>query len=220
VGGRLTVKIACSLIAITMLRPAGVALSQTSDPLDDLFVRGRAAQATTKSLSAAFTETSVSSLLRDPLVSTGTLVATLPIRVVMSYSSPTVRTVALDDTRLVVARSPGQAREEINIADTQRRVQKYFGEASSTQLRDLFTITLSSDLKVDAYKLEMVPRRRQIAEGIDRLRIWVDRTKLLMTKMMLDFPGGDSKTLELHDIRTNVAIDESAFALLARKRLP
>ena len=60
----------------------------------------------------------------------------------------------------------------------------------------------------------MVPRRKQIAEGIDRLRIWIDRDRLLMIKMTMDYPGGDSKTLELHDIRTNVAIDESAFAIL------
>ena len=216
----MTFRTAGTLTAIAMLSLPSAAPHQNSDPLDDLFARGRAAQAATKSISASFTETSVSSLLRDPLVSTGTLVATLPIRVVMSYSSPTVKTVALDDTRLVVARGAGQAREEINIAETQRRVQKYFGEASPKQLRELFTITLSSDPKADAHRLEMVPRRRQIGEGIDRLRIWIDRTRLVMTRMVLDYPGGDSKTLDLHDIRTNVAIDESVFGLLARKRVP
>jgi outer membrane lipoprotein-sorting protein len=203
-----------------MLGLPGAAPHQNSDPLDDLFARGRVAQAAMKSVRASFTETSVSSLLRDPLVSTGTVVATLPIRVVMSYSSPTVKTVALDETRLIVDRGQGQSREEINITDTQRRVQKYFGEASAKQLRELFTINLSSDLKTDAHLLEMVPRRKQMAEGIDRLRIWIDRTRLVMTRMVLDYPDGDSKTLELHDIRTNVAIDESAFGLLARKRVP
>jgi hypothetical protein len=38
-----------------------------------------------------------------------------------------------------------------------------------------------------------------------------------MTRMTMEFPGGDSKTLELRDIRTNVAIDEAAFALLRRE---
>ena len=74
-------------------------------------------------------------------------------------------------------------------------------------------------IKADAHVLEMVPRRKQMAEGIDRLRIWIDRSRLVMTRMVLDYPGGDSKTLELHDIRTNVAIDESVFGLLARKRM-
>ena len=64
----------------------------------------------------------------------------------------------------------------------------------------------------------MVPRRKPIAEGIDRLRIWVDRSRLQMIKMTLDYPGGDSKTLELHDVRTNVPLDDSAFAILARQR--
>jgi outer membrane lipoprotein-sorting protein len=213
-----TRKTACTLIAGAMLGFPGIAARQSSDPLDDLFVRGRAVQATRKTITASFTETTVSSLLRDPLVATGTLQAALPIRVVMTYASPTVKIVALDDTRLVIARRGGQEREEIDIASTQRRVQKYFTEASSKQLRELFTITLSNDPNDDLHKLEMVPRRRQIAEGIDRLRIWIDRTRLLMVRMTLDFPGGDSKTLELRDIRTNVAIDETAFALLGRKR--
>ena len=42
----------------------------------------------------------------------------------------------------------------------------------------------------------------------------------MMVKMALDYPGGDSKTLELRDIRTNVTIDDSAFVLLARDRRP
>ena len=98
-------------------------------------------------------------------------------------------------------------------------MQKYFTDASPKQLRELFTITLVVRSQGhDAHRLEMVPRRKQIAEGLDRLRIWIDRSRLLMIKMALDYPGGDSKTLELHDIRTNVAIDESAFAIARRQR--
>ena len=201
-----------ALVALTAARPA-----QNADPLDELFARGRAAQAATKTITAAFTETSVSSLLKDPQVATGTLVAAMPVRVVMRYTSPVAKTVALDDKRLVVA-WPSEQREEIDIAATQRRVQKYFVDASPRQLREQFDVTLVPDMKDAAYRLDLAPRRRQIAEGLARLRIWVDRTRLVMIKMTLDFPGGDSKTLELRDVRTNVAIDESTFAVLARKR--
>lgn len=201
-----------------MLGVASAPAQQPADLLDDLFARGRAAQAATKTISASFIETSVSSLLRNPLVATGSLIAAMPIRVVMSYETPTVKTVALDDKHLVIAWPSGRNPEELDIADTQRRVQKYFTDASVKQLRDLFTITLSSDPKDGAYKLDMVPRRKPISEGIDRLRLWIDRDRLLLTKMILDFPGGDSKTLELRDIKTNVPVDEAAFGLLTRPR--
>jgi outer membrane lipoprotein-sorting protein len=215
-----TIKIACTTIAaamlgITSLQP--IVAQQPTDPLDDLFARGRAAQAATKTITATFIETSVSSLLREPLVATGTLVAAMPIRVVMHYTTPTIKTVALDDKHMVIAWPSGN-REDLDIAETQRRVQRYFTDASPKQLRDLFTITLSSDLKDTAYTLEMVPRRKQIADGVNRLRIWTDRDRLLMSRMTLDFPGGNSKTLELHDLRTNVPIDEGMFAILARKK--
>jgi outer membrane lipoprotein-sorting protein len=212
-----TTKIASALVGAALVGCTVTTLSQTADPLDDLFARGRAAQAATKTITAAFTETSVSSLLRDPQIATGTLVAAMPIRVVMNYTSPGPKTLALDDQRLVIA-WPGGRREEIDIAATQRRVRKYFVDASTRQLRDQFTITLATDMNDAAYRLDLAPRRRQIAEGLSRLRIWIDRGRLVMIRMILDFPGGDSKTLELRDVRTNVAIDESAFAVLARRR--
>ena len=68
----------------------------------------------------------------------------------------------------------------------------------------------------DAYRLNLVPKRKQISEGVTRIQIWIDRGSLLMTKMALSFAGGDAKTLELRDVRINPAIDESAFALLTR----
>ncbi len=192
---------------------------QVVDPLDDLFARGRSAQAAIKTLSASFTETTASTLLRDPLIATGTLVAALPIRVVMNYGSPSAKTVALDEARLVVVWPSRGQREEINIAATQRRVRKYFTDATPKQLRETFTVTLSSDAAFhQAYVLDLIPKRKEIAEGLRHLRLWIDRTRFVMLKLTMDYPGGDSKTLELHDIRTNVAIDESTFALLARRK--
>src|SRR5262245_41301064 len=95
-------KRACFSMAGALLALIAVNAQPAPDPLDALFARGRATQLGMKTLSASFVETTVSSLLRDPLVSTGTLVAEAPMRVVMTYATPTVKTVALDDRRLIV----------------------------------------------------------------------------------------------------------------------
>ena len=211
-------KRACSLIAGVLLCIPASGATQTTDPLDDLFTRGRAAQADIRTLSASFTETTVSTLLRDPLVATGTLQVIVPLRVVMTYTTPTEKTVALDETRLVVWWPSTRKREELNIAATQRRVRRYFTDAPPTELREMFTIALSTDSAFhNSYRLELTPKRKQIAEGLERLRIWVDPVRLLMLKMAMDYPGGDSKTLELRDVRTNLTFDDGAFALLERK---
>jgi hypothetical protein len=55
-----------AILPLVLLGALG-ATGQTRDPLDDLFARGRAMQATLHSVSASFTETTVSSLLRDPI---------------------------------------------------------------------------------------------------------------------------------------------------------
>jgi outer membrane lipoprotein-sorting protein len=217
-----TVPIAPTLAAIALMA-ATVFAAQVDrvpqpDPIDDLFARGRAAQAAIKTLTASFTEVTVSTLLRDPVIEKGTLVAALPIRVVMTYTSPATKTIALDGKRLLVVWPARDVREEIDIAGIQRRVQRYFVEASLNELRQSFTIALSSDAALEnAYLLDMTPKRKQIAEGLARLRIWIDRERLVMIRMALEYPSGDTKTLALQDVRTNVPVDERAFALLARR---
>ena len=133
-----------AILPLVLLGALG-ATSQTRDPLDDLFARGRAMQATLHSVSASFTETTVSSLLRDPLVARGTVIAALPLRMLMTYSSPEVRYILLDQTRIVTVVPARHEREELNIADMQKRIQKYFVDASPKELRQSFDIALTAD---------------------------------------------------------------------------
>jgi len=201
--------LACLAFALTL------PLAQTravSDPLDDLLARGRTAQASVTSLSASFTETTVSSLLRDPIVAKGTLVAAKPVRVILRYADG--KTMLVDATRLVVDWPAHHQHEELNIVETQKRVQQYFVDASSQELRKSFDIVLSTDRDLhDAHRLDMTPKRKQIKEGMQRLRLWIQPATLTLIKMRIDYPGGDSRTLELQDIRLNVPIDDRTFVI-------
>jgi outer membrane lipoprotein-sorting protein len=204
-----------SLAAVAVLVLAIVPLgAQAPDPVAQLFERGRAVQASMRSLSGSFVETTVSSMLRDPVVARGTVIAAVnPLRVVMRYGSPEPRTVWIDERTLAVARAGKPGVEEIGIADVQRRVQKYFTSASLSELRISFDLTLVPDSRLpSADRLEMTPKRRQIKEGLQGLRIWIDRASVLMVKMEMAFPGGDSKTIEFSDLQPNVAITEATFA--------
>ena len=52
-----------------------------------------------------------------------------------------------------------------------------------------------------ADSLIMRPTRKQLQAGLARLQLWVDRTRLVLVKMKLDFPNGDTKTLEFDAIQ-------------------
>jgi outer membrane lipoprotein-sorting protein len=190
------------------------AAPQPADPLDALFARGKAMQATLHSISASFTETTVSSLLRDPLVARGTVVAAVPLRMLMTYTTPEVRYVLMDQTRIVTVVPSRRERDELNIADMQRRIQRYFVEASPKELRQSFDISLAPDPALPGADLmDMRPRRKQIKEGLARLRLWIDRASLVMSKLRMDYADGDSRTIELSDIKINPPVDDRTFAI-------
>jgi len=154
----------CSLLVCAAV--VSVPASQSAVSLDDLFQRVRPIQASLKTLTASFTETSVSTLLREPVVATGTLVAAIPLRVVMQYERPAPKTVALDQRWMVVA-WPGRPEiEKVNVATIQSRVQKYFVDVSPKQLQESFVVTL--ERSEDAYRLDLIPKRKQISEGVTR----------------------------------------------------
>ena len=201
-------------LLLLLCMAALAAAPQPADPLDALFARGKVMQATLHSISASFTETTVSSLLRDPLVARGTVVAAVPLRMLMTYTTPEVRYVLMDQTRIVTVVPSRRERDELNIADMQRRIQRYFVEASPKELRQSFDISLAPDPALPGADLmDMRPRRKQIKEGLARLRLWIDRTSLVMSKLRMDYADGDSRTIELSDIKINPPVDDRTFAI-------
>ncbi len=203
--------VATTLLATALL---SVTTPAQTDPVADLFARGRQLQASMRSVRASFVDTTVSSLVVDPIVGRGTVIAAVnPLRVVMHYSAPVARTVWLDDQTLVVARPDRPGVEELRIADVQRRVQKYFTDASLDQLRSSFDLTMAAEPGPPARtRLDMVPRRRQIKDGLQRLQLWLDPAALLLTSMRMEFPGGDRHTFVFSDVVVNPALPPDAFA--------
>lgn len=191
-------------ILVAAIGACTLAAGQARDPLDELFARGRASLATIQTIRASFTETSVSPLLVRPIVATGSITATRePLHIVMAYATPERRTVTIDTKTLVVIGADGR-HEEVDIARTQARIRKYFVDAPAADLRRSFDLTLRQDATgPGADHLIMVAKRKQIEAGLSRLDLWIDPSRLLLTRLRMAFPSGDTKTLDLTDIRVD-----------------
>jgi len=208
------------LPAVTFLRllvAASVIASQAPPQgPEDLFTQIYQSAVTRRqsihSIRARFTEITTSSLLEKPLVAHGTVIAAPPGRVLMTYTDPERRTIALDGRSLVIVWPDRHEREKIDISQIQKRVDRYFTQANPEQLRSMFDIRAEPDAAMrGADLIEMRPKRKQIKQGLERLALWIDRERTLLVQMEMTFPGGDKKTITLDDIALNVPIGDDTF---------
>lgn len=186
--------------------------STRGDLFDELFARGQAKNSNLKTLTASFVETTTSTLLTKPLVSRGTLAVERPARIVMRYAEPDDRVVLIDGDTLTISWPSKNVRQSKDIGAAQKRIQKYFVDSSPDALRSHFTITAREATdRPGTYVVEMVPKRKQIQEGLSNLELWVDRSTQLMAAMRMTFPNGDTKLLTFTDVKPNAPVDPALF---------
>jgi outer membrane lipoprotein-sorting protein len=180
---------------------------------DALYKRGVELNAQLKTLTAHFTETTTSTMLTRPLVAAGTVAVERPSRVILHYLEPEQRDVLIEGDRMTVSWPARHIHETTNIATANRRIQKYFVDASPASLRDNFTITTrTGGERARSYQLTMVPKRKQMKEGLSVLDLWLDESSLLLSAMKMTFPNGDTKLMVLDKVVVNQPIDPSVFS--------
>ncbi len=136
------------------------------------------------------------------------------MHVLMTYTDPVRRMIAIDRKSLVVVWPDRRERETIDIAQTQKRIDQYFTQATIGELRSMFEITAKPDPAIrDADYVDLRPKRKQIKDGLERLEIWIDRESLLLIQLQMTFPGGDRKTITFDDVTVNVPVTDEMFLI-------
>ena len=182
------------------------------DLFDEVYARAQAQEATLLTMRARFTETTESSLLREPMVARGTMIAEWPTRIRLEYETPERRLVIVDERRLVMVAPGRHERVDRDITTAQARIRKYFVDKSPAELRRQFVITATRDEgPSESYRIVMRPTRKQVQQGLSELRLWIEARTLLLRRMQLLFPDGDSRTFTLEDVRTNEPVAAGTF---------
>ena len=203
-----------SVLAVVLAATAPLArASAEGDLFDQLYQRGQKQNGALRTLTASFTETTTSELLTRPLTARGTVAVERPSRVALKYSEPDERLVIIDGDRLRVIWPARAVRQTRDIGAAQRRVQKYFVDSSPSELRTHFDIAARAVTDPAGYQITLLPKRRQIRDGLIRLDLWIDPESLLMTSMKMTFPNGDTKLMTFSNVQTNVVIDPAVFSI-------
>ena len=200
-------------LVLLLFALAGIAAGRApADLFDELFAKAAPTDASMKTVRARFVETTTSALLKEPLVARGSLSAERPARLRLDYDAPEKRTLIVDEHQLVMD-WPSRGEHTVrDITQVQERVKKYFVARDPAQLRSHFDINAVVDSAMaGTWRIDMVPRRKQIREGLSGLQIWVDQRTLFMRQMKMDFASGESKTFALEDVRMNAPLPDGVF---------
>ena len=183
--------------------PAGA----PADLFDDIYRRGQPLEQSIKTIRARFIETTTSSLLKDPLVSEGTLLAVRPADILLNYTKPEKKLLRIDAKTLLFIWPDKKLRQSQDIRESQARMQKYFVDKSPDELRRHFTITAVVDpAKPGTWRIDMIPKRKQIQQGVTKIQLWITERTSMLSTMVLTFAGGDTKTMAFTDVEINPPI--------------
>jgi outer membrane lipoprotein-sorting protein len=186
--------------------PGGSHVHLFVDLFDEIYRRGQAQNGGLRTFTATFTETTTSSLLTRPLIARGTVAVERPGRVALRYVAPDDRVVIIDGDRMTLSWPSRGVRQTRDIGASQRRVRKYFVDSSPDELRGHFEVTAREAADRPGYLVTLIPKRKQIKEGLSRLELWIDRDTLLLSAMRMSFPNGDTKLMTYTDVKPNASV--------------
>jgi outer membrane lipoprotein-sorting protein len=204
---------AVALVAVALFLP-GARAAESSPSLAEVLRRFDAVQAKLETLSAEFSETTRSPLLKDPIVSRGRFFLTKPSSVLWEYSSP-------ESMRFVIARDeyiglfPERKRaERRDLKRWSEQVFRFFGLGQSSQeLSKYYDLRLGepgADVK-GTYQIVLEPKKRRIKRNVDHVKLWVDAGSLLPAVVEYRGKDGNLRTIRFSDTRLNPVLSESLY---------
>lgn len=204
--------LAACVFAICGMFCARSAAAPNRDLFDEIYARSRGIETSLKTVTAHFTEQTTTKMLVKPLVSHGELAVVRPDRILLRYTDPEPHVLLIDGAQLTLSWPSRSIAQKSDIGAARKRIDKYFMDKTPEDLRHVFQIrAVESSEPPNTWQITMTPTRSQIQQGLTGLRLWIDRTSMLLTAMRMDFPNGDAKLMSFTDVRVNGPIDPKLF---------
>jgi outer membrane lipoprotein-sorting protein len=201
----------CSALALPVA--AQNALSGTGE-LEVVVRKVIEQQRRTDTIQADFKQEKVMALLAKPEASTGSFVYSKPNQVLWTYDAPKRVTVLISGGYLTTYYPDLNKAEQFEVKRYQDRIFKYMGASGGLdELGQYFDFTFTDNAASSTYLLDLTPKSKTVAKRIRRLKIWIDRTSYLTTRLEYVEGDGDITRYEFSNIKINQPVAQSRFAL-------
>ena len=186
-----------------------------ADRLAALVERVKVEQARVDTLWAEFSQVKESSLLAEPVESTGEFFYRAPESVRWTYESPTPTEIVIDGEEMVTWYVDLGRAERVTIGSYADQIFKYLGASNSLDLLEgYFDVRVAfPDDPREPYRLELAPRFSRVARRVAGMTIWIDPDLFLPRAFRYEEPDGDVTEYRFETVAVNTALPEGVFSL-------
>lgn len=171
-------------------------------------------QKKTQTLQASFRQEKELALLAKPDISTGTFIYSKPSNVLWTYDAPKrVQMVIAGGVLTTYYQDLGRA-ERIDVKRFEDRIFKYMGASGAIdELARYFDFTFTDSKSKPVYVLDLTPKNRAVSKRVRRIKLWIDKTTYLTSKIEYVEGDGDITRYEFTNVRINEPVPQSRFAV-------
>ncbi|HEX2835899.1 MAG TPA: outer membrane lipoprotein carrier protein LolA [Thermoanaerobaculia bacterium] len=204
------------LTAVVCAAVFGVSVARAAGPvtLETVIRKVQEQQRKTNTLQASFRQEKELALLSKPEVSTGTFVFSKPNNVLWTYDAPKrVQMVIASGVMTTYYPELGKA-ERIDVKRFEDRIFKYMGASGAIdELARYFDFTFTDSKSKPVYVLDLTPKTRAVSKRVQRIKIWIDKTTYLTSRIEYVEGDGDITRYEFTNIKVNEPVPPSKFAI-------
>lgn len=171
-------------------------------------------QKKTATLQADFRQEKELALMARPEVSSGTFTYSRPSNVLWTYDTPKrVQMVIAGGYLTTYYPELGKA-ERIDVKRFEDRIFKYMGATGAIdELARYFDFTFTDAKSKSVFVLDLTPKNRAVSKRVQRIKLWIDKTTYLTSKIEYVEGDGDITRYEFTNVRINESVPPSKFAL-------
>ena len=181
---------------------------------DDAIIEISEAAAALHTMHCNFTQTKSLKMLGENMVSKGKLDCNQPDKLRWEYTMPYNYIFILNGTHVEIKKD-----KQSDVIDVNQN--KLFKEIVRIMMNSLLGKCLSDKKSFKAtvvqsgnsYIATLIPMRREMKDMFSKIVLYYNRSAKVINKVLLHEKNGDSTTIELIDIRTNINIDASVFKI-------
>ena len=198
----------CVLVAAL---PAAAASNVT---LETVIKKIQEQQKKTSTLQADFKQEKELALLSQPEVSTGTFIFSRPNNVLWTYAAPKRVQMVIAGGVLTTYYPDLRKAEKVDVKRFEDRIFKYMGASGAIdELARYFDFTFTDSKSKPVYVLDLKPKNKAVAKRVKGIKLWIDKTSYLTTKIEYVEGDGDLTRYEFTNIRINEPVPASRFAI-------
>lgn len=200
--------------AFAIFAIAAPAFAASNASLETVIKKVQQQQKNTNTLQADFKQEKELALMSKPEVSTGQFVYSKPNNVLWTYDAPKrVQMVIAGGVLTTYYQDLGKA-ERIDVKRFEDRIFKYMGASGAIdELARYFDFTFTDSKSKPTYLLDLTPKNRAVSKRVRRIKLWIDKTTFLTSKIEYVEGDGDITRYEFTNIKINEPVPQSRFAL-------